>query len=149
MILNSIIDQTIDNYLSDSEQYSKATIELEQFLDSILFDTKTYSRFTRFIMSEGIFLKILVTSDYFTRSIGDTSINTKIRVGFYKRIMVLVDIMQEDHILIFKNSKKRMRDNKIDQIISNTTPIPPVFVLDLKKVFQSSSDDTSPQDTKE
>lgn len=149
MILNNIIDQTIDNYLSDSEQYSKATIELEKFLDSILFDTKTYSRFTRFIMSEGIFLKILVTSDYFTRSIGDTSINTKIRVGFYKRIMVLVDIMQEDHILIFKNSKKRMRDNKIDQIISNTTPIPPVFVLDLKKVFQSSSVDTSPQDTKE
>lgn len=149
MILNSIIDQTIDNYLSDSEQYSKATIELEKFLDSILFDTKTYSRFTRFIMSEGIFLKILVTSDYFTRSIGDTSINTKIRVGFYKRIMVLVDIMQEDHILIFKNSKKRMRDNKIDQIISNKTPIPPVFVLDLKKVFQSSSVDTSPQDTKE
>ena len=49
MILNSIITQTIDNYLSDSEQYSKATIELEQFLDSILFDTKTYSRFTRFI----------------------------------------------------------------------------------------------------
>ena len=149
MILNSIITQTIDNYLSDSEQYSKATIELEQFLDSILFDKKTYSRFTRFIMSEGIFLKILVTSDYFTKSILDVSSDTKIRVGFYKRIMVLVDIMQEDHILIFKNSKKRMRDNKIDQIISNTTPIPPVFVLDLKKMFQSSSDDTSPQDTKE
>jgi len=148
-MIQNVITQTIDNYLSESEQYSKATIELEQFLDSILFDTKTYSRFTRFIISEGIFLKILVGSDYFTRNIQQINHGSKIRVGYYRGILVFVDILQEDHILIFKNSKKRIRDNKIDQVISGRSPIPSVFVLDLQKLAQSSSEETSPVDTNE
>jgi len=148
-MIQNVITQTIDNYLSESEQYSKATIELEQFLDSILFDTKTYSRFTRFIISEGIFLKILVGSDYFTRNIQQINHGSKIRVGYYRGILVFVDILQEDHILIFKNSKKRIRDNKIDQVISGRLPIPSVFVLDLQKLAQSSSEETSPVDTNE
>jgi hypothetical protein len=148
-MIQNVITQTIDNYLSESEQYSKATIELEQFLDSILFDTKTYSRFTRFIISEGIFLKILVGSDYFTRNIDQIDHGSKLRVGYYRGILVFVDILQEDHILIFKNSKKRIRDNKIDQVIYGRSPIPSVFVLDLQKLTQSSSEETSPVDTNE
>jgi hypothetical protein len=148
-MIQNVITQTIDNYLSESEQYSKATIELEQFLDSILFDTKTYSRFTRFIISEGIFLKILVGSDYFTRNIHQIDHGSKLRVGYYRGILVFVDILQEDHILIFKNSKKRIRDNKIDQVIYGRSPIPSVFVLDLQKLTQSSSEETSPVDTNE
>jgi len=148
-MIQNVITQTIDNYLSESEQYSKATIELEQFLDSILFDTKTYSRFTRFIISEGIFLKILVGSDYFTRNIQQINHGSKIRVGYYRGILVFVDILQEDHILIFNNSKKRIRDNKIDQVISGRSPIPSVFVLDLQKLAQISSEETSPVDTNE
>ncbi len=148
-MIQNVITQTIDNYLSESEQYSKATIELEQFLDSILFDTKTYSRFTRFIISEGIFLKILVGSDYFTRNIHQIDHGSKIKVGYYRGILVFVDILQEDHILIFKNSKKRIRDNKIDQVIYGRSPIPSVFVLDLQKLTQSSSEETSPVDTNE
>ena len=148
-MIQNVITQTIDNYLSESEQYSKATIELEQFLDSILFDTKTYSRFTRFIISEGIFLKILVGSDYFTRNIHQIDHGSKIKVGYYRGILVFVDILQEDHILIFKNSKKRIRDNKIDQVIYGRSPIPSVFVLDLQKLTQSSSEETSPVDANE
>jgi hypothetical protein len=148
-MIQNVITQTIDNYLSESEQYSKATIELEQFLDSILFDTKTYSRFTRFIISEGIFLKILVGSDYFTRNIHQIDHGSKIKVGYYRGILVFVDILQEDHIVIFKNSKKRIRDNKIDQVIYGRSPIPSVFVLDLQKLTQSSSEETSPVDTNE
>lgn len=148
-MIQNVITQTIDNYLSESEQYSKATIELEQFLDSILFDTKTYSRFTRFIISEGIFLKILVGSDYFTRNIHQIDHGSKIKVGYYRGILVFVDILQEDHILIFKNSKKRIRDNKIDQVIYGRSAIPSVFVLDLQKLTQSSSEETSPVDTNE
>lgn len=148
-MIQNVITQTIDNYLSESEQYSKATIELEQFLDSVLFDTKTYSRFTRFIISEGIFLKILVGSDYFTRNIHQIDHGSKIKVGYYRGILVFVDILQEDHILIFKNSKKRIRDNKIDQVIYGRSPIPSVFVLDLQKLTQSSSEETSPVDTNE
>lgn len=148
-MIQNVITQTIDNYLSESEQYSKATIELEQFLDSILFDTKTYSRFTRFIISEGIFLKILVGSDYFTRNIQQIDHGSKIKVGNYRGVLVFVDILQEDHILIFKNSKKRIRDNKIDQVIYGRSPIPSVFVLDLQKLTQSSSEETSPVDTNE
>ena len=148
-MIQNVITQTIDNYLSESEQYSKATIELEQFLDSILFDTKTYSRFTRFIISEGIFLKILVGSDYFTRNIQQINHGSKIRVGYYRGILVFVDILQEDHILIFNNSKKRIRDNKIDQVISGRSPILSVYVLDLQKLAQSSSEETSPVDTNE
>lgn len=148
-MIQNVITQTIDNYLSESEQYSKATIELEQFLDSILFDTKTYSRFTRFIISEGIFLKILVGSDYFTRNIHQIDHGSKIKVGNYRGVLVFVDILQEDHILIFKNSKKRIRDNKIDQVIYGRSPIPSVFVLDLQKLTQSSSEETSPVDTNE
>lgn len=148
-MIQNVITKTIDNYLSESEQYSKATIELEQFLDSILFDTKTYSRFTRFIISEGIFLKILVGSDYFTRNIHQIDHGSKIKVGYYRGILVFVDILQEDHILIFKNSKKRIRDNKIDQVIYGRSPIPSVFVLDLQKLTQSSSEETSPVDTNE
>ena len=148
-MIQNVITQTINNYLSESEQYSKATIELEQFLDSILFDTKTYSRFTRFIISEGIFLKILVGSDYFTRNIQQINHGSKIRVGYYRGILVFVDILQEDHILIFKNSKKRIRDNKIDQVISGRSPILSVYVLDLQKLAQSSSEETSPVDTNE
>jgi len=148
-MIQNVSTQTIDNYLSESEQYSKATIELEQFLDSILFDTKTYSRFTRFIISEGIFLKILVGSDYFTRNIQQINHGSKIRVGYYRGILVFVDILQEDHILIFNNSKKRIRDNKIDQVISGRSPILSVYVLDLQKLAQSSSEETSPVDTNE
>lgn len=148
-MIQNVITQTIDNYLSESEQYSKATIELEQFLDSILFDTKTYSRFTRFIISEGIFLKILVGSDYFTRNIQQIDHGSKIKVGNYRGVLVFVDILQEDHIVIFKNSKKRIRDNKIDQVIYGRSPIPSVFVLDLQKLTQSSSEETSPVDTNE
>lgn len=148
-MIQNVITQTIDNYLSESEQYSKATIELEQFLDSILFDTKTYSRFTRFIISEGIFLKILVGSDYFTRNIHQIDHGSKIKVGYYRGILVFVDILQEDHIVIFKNSKKRIRDNKIDQVIYGRSAIPSVFVLDLQKLTQSSSEETSPVDTNE
>ena len=118
-------------------------------MDSILFDTKTYSRFTRFIISEGIFLKILVGSDYFTRNIHQIDHGSKIKVGYYRGILVFVDILQEDHILIFKNSKKRIRDNKIDQVIYGRSPIPSVFVLDLQKLTQSSSEETSPVDTNE
>lgn len=148
-MIQNVITQTIDNYLSESEQYSKATIELEQFLDSILFDTKTYSRFTRFIISEGIFLKILVGSDYFTRNIQQIDHGSKIKVGNYRGVLVFVDILQEDHIVIFKNSKKRIRDNKIDQVIYGRSAIPSVFVLDLQKLTQSSSEETSPVDTNE
>jgi len=148
-MIQNVITQTIDNYLSESEQYSKATIELDQFLDSILYGKEANSRFTRFIISEGIFLKILVGSDYFTRNIHQIDHGSKIRVGYYKGILVFVDILQEDHILIFKNSKKRIRDNKIDQVISGRSPIPSVFVLDLQKLTQSSSEETSPVDTNE
>jgi len=148
-MIQNVISQTIDNYLSESEQYSRATIELDQFLDSILYGKEVNSRFTRFIISEGIFLKILVGSDYFTRNIQQINHGSKIRVGYYRGILVFVDILQEDHILIFKNSKKRIRDNKIDQVISGRSPIPSVFVLDLQKLAQSSSEETSPVDTNE
>ena len=148
-MIQNIITERIEIYLSESEQYSRATIELEQFLDSVLYDAKSDARFTRFIISEGIFLKILVGSDYFTRSVQVISMDTKIRVGFYRGITVFVNIMQEDHIVIFKNSKKRIRDNKIDQIVSGKFPLSPVYTLDLRKLFQSSIDETSPQDTNE
>lgn len=148
-MIQNVITQSIDNYLSESEQYSRATIELDQFLSSILYGKEANSRFTRFIISEGIFLKILVGSDYFTRNIHQIDHRSKIKVGNYRGILVFVDILQEDHIVIFKNSKKRIRDNKIDQVIYDRSPIPSVFVLDLQKLTQSSSEETSPVDTNE
>ncbi|NBP55693.1 hypothetical protein EBU71_03990 [bacterium] len=108
---------TIDpQELSDSDLYLQLTLTVEKWIDSILFDEGGENRFSRIVFGNGYFSNFIQLSPYFAKEQKKIG-NYKWKLGCYKKIPIFINNFQNSSLVVFKNSRIKIRDNKIDMIL--------------------------------
>ena len=108
---------TIDpQELSDSDLYLQLTLTVEKWIDSILFDERGENIFSRVVFGDGYFSNFIQLSPYFVKEQKKIG-NYKWKLGCYKKIPLFINNFQNSSLVVFKNSKIKIRDNKIDMIL--------------------------------
>jgi hypothetical protein len=102
--------------LSDSDLYLQLTLLVEKWIDSILFDEGGENRFSRIIFGHGYFSNFIQLSPYFVKEQKKIG-NYKWKLGCYKKIPIFINNFQNSSLVVLKNSRIKIRDNKIDMIL--------------------------------